>query len=421
MLFSMTKLRRSLVVVGMLCCSFLAMAAPVDWPEWRGPNRDSVSTEKGLLQTWPAGGPKLLWEAKGIGAGYATVSVVGNRIYTTGDKGESGFVFALNAADGKEIWSARIGKSGAPGWGGFAGPRATPTIDGDRLYTVDQWGELVCLSIADGKEKWRKSYTTDFGAERPEWGFSESPLVDGNQVVVTPGGPEGAIAALNKNTGDLIWRTKDFKDPAHYSSLIVAEVGGVRQYIQLTAESVVGVAAADGKLLWRAARKGSTAVIPTPVYSDGFVYVTSGYGAGCNLFKLSQAGGKFSVEQVYANKVMVNHHGGVVKIGDHLYGYSDGKGWTCQDFKAGKAVWQEKEKLGKGSVFYADGRLYLRFEEKKGTVALIEASPAGYKELGRFDPPDRSDKNSWSHPVVFGGRLYLRDQDVLLCYDVKGS
>jgi outer membrane protein assembly factor BamB len=396
-----------------------AFGAPDDWPQWRGPNRDDISTETGLLKDWVSSGPHLLWKSTGLGAGYSTVSVVGNRLYTTGDSSQAGMVLALNVADGKQVWSAKLGKPGAPGWGGFAGPRATPTIDGDLLFTVDQWGELVCLKAAEGKEQWRKDYTKDFGGQRPEWGFSESPLVDGEKVIVTPGGDQGAIVALNKKTGILIWQTKDFTDPAHYSSLIVAEIGGVRQYIQLTANSVVGVAAEDGKVLWRAQRKGQTAVIPTPIYDSGFVYVTSGYGIGCNLFKVTSADKKFSAEQVYANRVMVNQHGGVIKVGDYVYGYSDGKGWTCQDFKTGEAKWQDKEKLGKGSIAYADGHFYLRQEEKEGTVVLIEASPDGFKEHGRFDQPDRSAKNSWTHPVIAGGHLYLRDQDLLLCYDVK--
>jgi outer membrane protein assembly factor BamB len=185
--------------------------------------------------------------------------------------------------------------------------------------------------------------------------------------------------------------------------------------------NVVGVAAADGKVLWRARRKGETAVIPTPIYGAGCVYVTSGYGVGCNLFKITSRDNKFTAEQVYANHVMVNHHGGVIKVGDYVYGYSDSKGWTCQDFKTGEAKWQEKEKFGKGSIAYADDRLYLRLEEKAGSIALIEASPEGYKEHGRFDQPDRSGKNSWPHPVIANGRLYIRDQDLLLCYDVSGK
>jgi len=394
-------------------------AAPGDWPQWQGPARDGVSSETGLLKEWPAAGPKLVWKATGLGQAYGSVILQGDRIYVAGDKEGASFLNALKRADGKPVWTAKLGKGGAPGWGGFVGPRSTPATDGELVVAATQWGELACFESASGKELWRKDYTRDFGGSRPEWGFAESPLIDADRVVVTPGGSKGAVVALNKKTGAVLWQSEQFTDRAHYSSVIVEEIGGIRQYIQLTAGSVAGIAAADGKLLWRATRKGETAVIPTPVYSDSMVYVTSGYGIGCNLFRITETGGKFNVEQVYANKVMGNHHGGVVKVGNFIYGYSDSKGWTCQDFKTGEARWQEKEKLKKGSVVFADGNLYLREEDKPGTVALVEATPEGYLEHGRFNPPDRSPEQSWSHPVVAGGRLYLRDMDVLLCYDVK--
>jgi outer membrane protein assembly factor BamB len=398
-----------------------ASAGSADWPQWRGPNHDGISTETGLLKDWPEGGPKLAWEVKGLGAGYSSVSVFGDRIYSAGDKGEESFVEALNLSDGKPVWLAKLGKSGAVGQPQFEGPRATPTTDGELVFAVSQWGDMVCLRADNGKEVWRKDYTRDFGGARPFWGYAESPLIDRDKVVVTPGGSQGALVALNTKTGAVIWQSKEFTDAAHYASLISVEAGGVRQYIQLTPASVAGIAASDGKLLWKAPRKGQVAVIPMPIYDDGFVYVTSGYGSGCNLFKVTAESGTFTAEQVYANKVMVNHHGGVVKIGDCVYGYSESKGWTCQDFKTGEAKWQDKEKLGKGSITYADGRLYLRQEDKKGTVSLIEASVEGYHEHGRFDQPDRSGKNSWPHPVIAGGKLYLRDQDVLLCYNVKAK
>jgi outer membrane protein assembly factor BamB len=403
----------------LLFLTSVALAAAGDWPQFRGPNRDGASAETGLLQELPPGGPPLVWKAAGLGVGYSTIAVVGNRIYTIGESGEFSSVIALNAADGKKVWSAKLGKSGAPGMPAFEGPRATPTVEGNLLFAVGQWGEMACLDTAQGKELWRKDYTKDFGGKRPQWGFSESPLIDGDKVVVTPGGLEGSVVALDKKTGALIWRSMGFTDSPHYSSLIVAEIGGVRQYIQLTAESVVGIAAADGKLLWRAPRKGKVAVIPTPIYSDGFVYVTSAYGVGCNLFKIIEAGGKFSAEQVYANQVLGNKHGGVIKVGDFVYGHADDKGWTCQDFKSGAAKWQDN-KLGKGSLIYADGRFYVRAEDK-GTIVLIEASPEGYKEHGRFEQPDRSDKKAWPYPVIAAGKLYLRDMDTLLCYDVKAK
>lgn len=408
------------------CLSQTLCGAEGDWPQWRGPNRDDISAETGLLKKWPAGGPPLAWKATGIGGGFAGVSLVGDKIFTMGDKEDANYVFALNRTDGKIVWSAKVGKAGAPGWGGFAGPRMTPTVDEGLVFAIGQFGEIVCVQAADGKEVWRKHLTDDLGGPLPEWGFAESPLVDGDKVIFTPGGPQGTVAALNKKTGTVIWRSADWKDNAHYSSMIVAEIGGVKQYIQLTAANVGGVSPVDGKLLWKAMRKGATAVIPTPIYADGHVYVTSEYGTGCNLFKITAAGGSFSAEQVYANKVMANHHGGVVRVGDFLYGYSAGKGWVCQNFKTGEMVWSEKAQLKKGSVTYADGLLYCREEADKnkaakGTIALLEASPSGYKEISRFDPPDRSDKHSWPHPVVAGGKLYIRDQDVLLCYDVNAK
>lgn len=397
----------------------VATLSSADWPQWRGPNRDDHCTETGLLKDWPTGGPTLVWTATGLGKGFATVSVVGDRLFTAGEKGDSGFLMALNTADGKQVWATKFGKPADPG--GFVGPRAAPTVDGELLFAIDQSGELVCLKATDGTEIWRKNLVKDFGGQQPNWGYTESPLVDGDKVIATPGGSKGAVVALNKKTGALVWQSAEFTDPAHYSSLVLAEIGGVKQYVGLTPQSVMGIAAADGKLLWRAPRKGQTAVIPTPVVAEDSVYVTSGYGVGCNLIKISSEGGKFSAQQVYANKVMVNHHGGVIKLGDFVYGYSDGKGWTCQNFKTGEAKWQDKEKLGKGCLLCADGHFYLRQEDGKGPVALIEATPEGFKEHGRFDQPQRSSANSWPHPVIANGKLYLRDQDVLLCYDVKAK
>jgi outer membrane protein assembly factor BamB len=398
---------------------------PGDWPQWRGPNRDAVSTETGLLKRWPSGGPRLLWTATGLGVGYSTVSLQKDRLFTLGEEGDSNFVIALAREDGKLLWKTPLGRAGAPGWGGFAGPRAAPTVDGELLFAVGQYGEVVCLDTATGQQRWRKDYVGDFGGRLPEWGYAGMPLVDGPHVILMPGGSAGDLVALNKTSGELVWQSAELADSIHYSSPVAADIGGVRQYVQLTDASVAGIAAADGRVLWRAARHGATAVIPTPIVHDGYVYVTSGYGAGCNLFKVTAEDGKFSVQQIYANKVMTNHHGGVILVDGHIYGYSEGKGWTCQDFLTGEAVWQEKGRLGKGSLVYADGMFYLRAEDGgragagHGTVALIKATPDGYQEQCRFDPPDRSKKNSWPHPVVAGGRLYLRDQGVLLCFDVQ--
>ncbi|HXG47674.1 MAG TPA: PQQ-binding-like beta-propeller repeat protein [Methylomirabilota bacterium] len=387
-----------------------------DWPQWRGPDRTGIASETGLLKEWPTNGPPLVWKAIGLGAGYSSVAVVGSRIFTLGDGADAAEVIALSTDDGSLLWRKPLGRPG--GGGGYPGPRCTPTVDGDRVYALGQHGDLVCLRVADGREVWRKNLKSDFEGRVGGWGYSESPLVDGDAVICTPGSPKGTLLALNKRTGETLWRSRELTDSADYTSVIVAEIDGVRQYIPLTQASVAGVAAKDGRLLWRAERKGATAVIPTPIYHDHHVFVTSGYGVGCNLFKVSSTNGHFTVEQAYANRDMVNHHGGVVRIGDHLYGYCDRNGWSCLDFKTGRVLWSSK-KLGKGAVVAADGHLILRSEGSAGTVALIEATPEGYREKGRFAQPDRSGKNSWPHPVVSGGRLYLRDQDVLLCFNLK--
>lgn len=392
-----------------------------DWPQWRGPSRDGKSTETGLLKEWPAGGPPLAWKTTGLGAGWATVSVAKGVLYTAGDKGGDNFVIALSEKDGKELWSTRLGKAGAPGWGGFAGVRGTPTVDGDLVFAIGQYGEVVAFEAGSGKELWRKEFIKDFGGKLPEWGFSESPLVDGDKLVFTPGGEKGAIVAVNKKTGETLWQTAGFTDEAQYSSLMPATISGLPQYVQLTMASVVGVAP-DGKVLWKAPRKGATAVIPTPVISGDLVYVTSGYNIGCNLFRISKSGDALAAEEVYKNKVVANHHGGVIVLGDFIYGHDDRRGWTCQDLKTGEAVWQTEDGLGKGACVYADGHLVLREEKKRGSrIALIEATNAGYKEKGQFDQPTPSGKEAWAHPVIANGKLYIRDQDVLLVYDVKAK
>lgn len=408
------------LLMPVLCFGATAFtSAAADWPQWRGPKRDNVCTEKGLLRQWPAEGPILVWTASELGGGYAGVSVVGDRIYTMGDGADGCQAKALDAASGKIVWSSRVGNSG--GGGGFPGPRCTPTVAGSRVFVLGQFGDLVCLEAANGKEVWRHNLQGELGGKMMSgWGYSESPLVDGNNVICTPGGDQGTLAAFDVASGKPSWRSQDWKDAAAYTSMIVETIGGVRQYIQFTGNSVAGVAT-DGRLLWRASRPGKTAVIPTPIFADDRIFVTSGYEIGCNLFKVSDAAGKFSSEQVYENKSMVTQLGGVVKVGAHVYGYSDRKGWTCLDFQTGNQVWQDNSHLGKGSVLAVGDQLILRLEKEKGTVVLIDATPEGWKEKGRFDQPNRSDKNSWPPPVVANGKLYLRDQDRLFCYDVQAK
>ena len=386
-----------------------------DWPQWHGPNRDNISTETGLLKAWPKDGPPLAWKATGIGGGYSSVAVIGGKVFTMGDLSESAYVEALDAGNGRLLWKTKLGATG----GDHPGPRATPTVDGSLVYALGQHGDLLCLQAADGKEIWRKNLNDDFGGQMmSHWGNSESPLVDGDKLLCTPGGQDGTVLALNKKTGATIWRSAELTDKAAYASLIAEDIAGVHQVIVLTDTHVAGLAAESGKVLWKAPRAGMVAVIPTPIYKDNYVYVASGYKVGCNLFKITAAGGNFSAEQVYANTDMVNHHGGVVLLNDHLYGYNDKGGWTCMDFQTGKVAWCEK-KLGKGTISYADGHFYLRDEKGLGTLVLLEASPQGWKECGRFNQPNRSNQNSWPHLVISNGKLFVRDQGVLLCYNIK--
>jgi outer membrane protein assembly factor BamB len=411
-------------------CLVAFVAGGADWPQWRGPGRTDVSAETGLLKTWPADGPPLLWTFGEAGTGYSGPAVVGDRVYILGARGGTEQVFALDLKTGKEVWSADIGPTftfKGNTWG--EGPRSTPSVDGDLLYALGGQGELVCVETASGKERWRKNMLKDLeGAMSPAagawWGYSWSPLVDGVAVICVPGGAKGTLAAVDKKTGDVLWRSAELTDPSTYSSPIVEEVDGSRQYMQMTDFGVAGVAAKDGKLLWNYRRKPpyEDVIITTPVYHDHHVYTTAGFGQGCDLVKITAADGAFNAAKAYANKNMKNTQGGVVLVNEYIYGYSDGRGWVCQDFKTGKVVW-DKKKLGAGSLTCADGHLYC-YAENEGTAALVEVSKTGYQEKGRFEIPQKAKNRAangkiWTHPVVANGRLYLRDQEWIFCYDIK--
>lgn len=415
---------KSMKWMGIFAIMGIVPALAADWPSWQGPNRDNLSPDTGLLKAWPEGGPKLLWSFENAGEGYSSPAIVDGKIYFTGAREGVAQVICLDGS-GKELWSAPIGEDPKEGyntgWGG--GPRGAPTVNDGRIYAMNANGDVACIDIDSHKVLWRKSLVKDFGGKVPSWGYSESPLVDGDKLIVTPGGDGGAIAALNKVTGEVIWRSKDLTDDAQYSSVVIAEAGGKKQYVQLFMKQFAGVDAENGDLLWTSDwRQGRTAVIPTPIVKGDLVYITAGYGAGSKLVKIDAD----SAEEVWENKVMKNHHGGVVLVDGYLYGFSDGAGLVCQDFKTGERVWSEKgENLEKGAVHYADGMLYC-LDERKGSVFLAEATPEEYREKGRFPLPKttklRDDNRGkvWTHPVVINGKLYLRDQDLFFCYDVKG-
>lgn len=402
------------------CLLGTSLCSADDWPQWRGPNRSDVSNETGLLKSWPDGGPKRAWMSKEGGLGYSGFSVVGNQVFTMGLEidGDEEFVICLNAKDGSTSWKTGVAEKFANGWGD--GPRCTPTIEGDHCYAMSGNGTLVCLSLTGGKEVWKKKMS-DFGGRVPFWGYCESVLIDGDNLICTPGGKQGAILALNKKTGETVWQSKDFTEGAQYSSIVKATINETPQYIQLTQKALVAVSPKDGSVIWKSDWEGRTAVIPTPIVRENMIYISSGYNVGCKVVEISEDN---KPSDVWQNKVMVNHHGGVILKDDCLYGYCDGRkgGWTCQDLKSGEAVWNDSKKLGKGAIAYADGKFYC-LSEQKGEVVLLDASKDGWKEGGRFTLSPQTENRSprgkiWVHPVIANGKLYLRDQELIYCYDV---
>jgi outer membrane protein assembly factor BamB len=405
--------------VGLLTISVIA----ADWPQWRGPKRDGTSTETGLLKEWPKEGPKLVWQLKDIGGGYSTPSVVGERLYLLSNQGmEDESVQARATADGKQVWSTRIGKVGTNQGPQYPATRSTPTVDGGLLYALGSDGDLACLETASGKIKWQKNLRSDFGGKPGNWAYSESPLIDGDVLVCTPGGADATLVALNKKNGEVIWKSAvPGGEQSAYASVIVDESGGRKQYVQFLQKGLVGVDAKTGKFLWRYDKtaQGSPANIPTAVAADGLIYSSTGRGGG-GAVKVKGSGEQVEAEQIYHSQKLPTAIGGAVKVGDHLYG-TTGQALLCADFKTGQVKWEDRS-IAPASLCYADGRLYLHGEN--GDVALVEATPEGYREKGRFTPPDQPDRGrskAWTYPVVANGRLYIRDLGRLWSYDVKAK
>lgn len=433
-------------------CLAMAFAAVValpissqalDWPQWQGPDRNAISKEQGLLKDWSQNGPAMAWKTKGLGGGDAAPSVAAGKIYGMGNRGEDEVVWALSEADGKEVWSVRIApafKQKVPQ--GKEGPGCTPTVDGDYLYVEGLAGDVTCLQAKDGKIVWQINLQKDFGGRLPMWSFRESPLIDGKKIIVTPGGSDAILVALDKLTGKTIWKsqfsTNAENGEAHgprggggaaYASPIAFDFEGQREYVQITAKTLIGVSAADGKILWsyKKAANGPGINCTTPIYHDGFIFAASAYGAGGGLLKLSkEANGGVKADEVFFTKKMQNHHGGVILHDNCLYGANggnEGGSLVCIDFQTGKVLWDSRDSAGdkaaKGSLAYADDRLYYRTEG--GTVYLLEPSSKQYIEHGHFDQPDRTPLPAWSHPVIANGKLYIRDQDTLFCYNIKAD
>ena len=432
-----------------------AFCGQFDWPQWQGPDRNGVSKETGLLKEWPKDGPPLAWRVGDLGGGFSAPSIADGRLFGMSNRGSNEVVWALSETNGKELWVTRLGPAyrgqGMPQ--GSEGPGATPTVDRDRLYVVGDAGNLVCLNAENGTIVWQKNFVTDFGGTAPTWAYRESPLVDGNKVICTPGSNKAMLVALDKLTGNTIWQTqmpdsaggdsggrggrggRGGGSGAAYSSAIAIDFEGQRQYVQFTAKAVIGVAASDGKLLWQWSRpaNGFGINVSTPIYQDGKVFAASAYGAGGGLVKLiKDADGGIKAEEVWFSSNIQNHHGGVAVIDGALYGGNGGNGTgylVCLNFQTGEVLWNEgdpdKRRVKKGSVAVADGRIYYRVDTEASRAVdeliLIEPSRKEYLERGRFRIPDPSGVHSWSHPVIANGKLYVRDQGDLFCYDVKAK
>ena len=409
-------MKRTLVLAALVGLG-VAVVNAADWPQWQGPDRTRISKETGLLKEWPAGGPRLVWTANGLGSGYGSMAVAGDRVFLQGARGPNSVVIALNRADGKEVWSKALGRvESRMRTERGAGPRGTPTVDGDRLYVLTENGDLACLKT-DGSIVWQLNMLKEFGGSQLQWLISESPLVDGPHVVVSPGGPGAGMVKLDKMTGKTVWTSKDLSDTAAYSSIAAADIGGVRTYLTFTDSAGVGVRASDGKLMFRyAGAANRTANVATPIFFNDKVFFSSAYGAGGGLLDLSAQNGEVVSKEVYHTPNMRNHHGGIGLVDGYLYGFSDTI-LHCLEFATGTVMWRDRS-IGKGSVTYADGHLYIQSENNM--VGLAEATPSGYREKGRFEIPDKG-QLSWAHPVISDGRLYVRSQDTLLVYDIKAA
>ncbi len=416
-----------LLLVPCLTFAFTLSLRAEDWPQWRGPDRTGVSRETGLLKAWPKDGPSIAWNVKGCGGGYSSIAVAGGVIYGTGSKGGKNVAWAKKEADGSDIWTTPYAAEGDE-------PNSTVVVAGGKVYALTTKGTLACLDAKAGKVLWSKNFARDFqGSMMSGWGYSETPLVDGNKLICTPGGDKAAVVALNKDTGALIWKSEiKGTGGAGYASPIKAEVGGVPMYITLLGKSggVVAVHAGTGKLLWQYTKiNNGTANIPTVVTRGDLVWCSTGYGDGGSALLKMKAGGKAAVQVTevkrYGSNELQNHHGGMILVGDHVYfGNAHNNGHpACVEFKTGEIKWLEEKGAagggGSAAVVYADGMLYFRYQN--GVVALVEATPDGLKVAGSFKESERSGRECWAHPVVANGKLYLRDQDRLVCYTVKAD
>jgi outer membrane protein assembly factor BamB len=421
----------SFVVIGWSAVAVLACCEAAtpnrDWPTFRGPERTAVSPDTDLLTKWPEEGPKLVWETAGAGRGYSSMAISGQRIYTLGDAPSTAddqdeYLLCFDQATGKQLWKTKTGPAWTTGKPNWHSSRCTPSVDGERVYALTAHGELISCETS-GKELWRKDLRKDFdGKKADNWGYSESVLVDGDKVVCTPGGEKHTMVALNKQSGETIWSaSREGDSGAGHASIVIAEVGGTRVYVQTTGSGAMGVRAADGKVLWSFDIEHTTAVIPTPIVRGDLVFFSAGYGRGGALLKqVPGKEGEVTMEEVYPlRQDLGNKHGGVILLGDYLYGDSEDRGIPfCAELLTGEMKWKARGSgRGSASMAAADGHLYIRYAD--GTMTLAKATPEAFEEISSFKVPGSGDRPSWSHPVIVDGRLYLREGDAIFCYELR--
>ncbi|QDV23790.1 PQQ-binding-like beta-propeller repeat protein [Aureliella helgolandensis] len=427
---SVKSLRFSLALT--VLAGFAATVSADDWPTFRGANRTAISAESGLLDHWAQDGPRLLWTAQGAGRGYASPAVSAGRIYTLGDGPSTAdgdkdeYLTCFNADNGQAIWKSKTGPAWNEGKASWQGSRATPSIDGELLYVITPHGQLICAKTSDGSIAWQKDLKEDFGGKKKDqWGYSESPLVDGNLVLCTPGGEKSTVVALDKQTGELVWSCQHPGDVgAGHSSIVISHVAGRKIYVQNTGGGPIGIAADTGELKWAYDMAPPTAFIPTPIIKGDYVYSVAGYKLGGALLQqIPGTDGSISIKEIYGPQTKLgNKHGGVVLVGNHLYfGVEDQSIFKCADLMTGEVVWEKRSREGKDStsVVVADGKLFLRYQN--GVVSVAQLSPEDYEVSSWFKTPGSgdSDKPSWAHPVISNGRLILREDDAILCYEIR--